>query len=412
MPDRTRVRFLDRSTPPHLATLIFLAGVSALGMNIFLPSLPGMTAYFETDYGIMQLSVALYLAFNAALQVVIGPISDRYGRRPVVLGGIVIFMPATLGGLYAQSGEGFLGFRMAQAAVVVGMVLSRAVVRDLVSQDRAASMLGYLTMGMSVVPMIGPAIGGFLDDISGWRANFWLLLLAGVAMFALAWADMGETAPARSTRFRDQVRDYPALLTSPRFWGYNLSAAFTSGAFFAYLGGAPYVGATVFGLSPSELGLYFGAPAIGYFVGNWMSGRFSVRFGINSMILVGSILCAGGMVMQLAVFALGGQSAAVFFAFMTFVGLGNGLVLPNATSGMLSVRPKLAGTASGLGGALMLGGGAALSALAGVALGDGATAFPLIYIMCATSFAGVLSILYVLRREAHLARLAQDGATL
>ena len=301
---------------------------------------------------------------------------------------------------------------MAQAAGVVGMVLSRAVVRDLVSQDRAASMLGYLTMGMSVVPMIGPAIGGFLDDISGWRANFWLLLLAGVAMFALAWADMGETAPARSTRFRDQVRDYPALLTSPRFWGYNLSAAFTSGAFFAYLGGAPYVGATVFGLSPSELGLYFGAPAIGYFVGNWMSGRFSVRFGINSMILVGSILCAGGMVMQLAVFALGGQSAAVFFAFMTFVGLGNGLVLPNATSGMLSVRPKLAGTASGLGGALMLGGGAALSALAGVALGDGATAFPLIYIMCATSFAGVLSILYVLRREAHLARLAQDGATL
>ncbi|MEM9854852.1 MAG: multidrug effflux MFS transporter [Pseudomonadota bacterium] len=406
MPDPSRVRYLDKSTPPHLSTLILVAGLSALGMNIFLPSLPGMTAYFETSYAVMQLSVALYLAFNAGVQLVIGPLSDRFGRRPVLLIGIALFMLATLGCIFAPSVEVFLIFRMAQAAIVVGMVLSRAIVRDLVEQDQAASMLGYLTMGMSIVPMLGPAVGGFLDDAFGWRANFWLLFLIGAAFFALTWFDLGETAPARGTRFRDQVRDYPALLTSPRFWGYSLAATFSSGAFFAYLGGAPYVGAAVFGLSPSELGIYFGAPAIGYFLGNWISGRYSIRLGVNTMVLYGACLCAGGMVTLLALFGAGIQSVLLFFGFMTFVGLGNGMVLPNATAGMLSVRPKLAGAASGLGGSMMLGGGAALSAVAGAALGNGATAIPLIAIMSATSLCAVAAIVFVKLREAHLNRSA------
>ncbi|MEL6610071.1 MAG: multidrug effflux MFS transporter [Pseudomonadota bacterium] len=404
MPDPSQVRFLDRTTPPHLATLILLAGMSALGMNVFLPSLPNMTTYFDTDYAIMQLSVALYLGFNAVLQLIVGPISDRYGRRPVVIGGVIAFLIATLGCLLARSVEVFLVFRMAQAAIVVGMVLSRAVVRDLVSQDKAASMIGYLTMGMSVVPMIGPAIGGLLDSAFGWQANFWMLLILGVTLLALVWADMGETAPLKSSSFAQQVRDYPALLTSHRFWGYCLAAMFSSGAFFAYLGGAPYVGSDVFGLTPAELGIYFGAPAVGYFAGNWASGRFSARVGVNRMILIGASLCAGGLGLLLLVFTLGAQSAVIFFAFMTFVGLGNGMVLPNATAGMLSVRPQLAGTASGLGGAMMLGGGAALSAFAGAVLGDGATAFPLIWIMLATSSLGILAILAVYRRERHLTK--------
>ncbi|MEM1237864.1 MAG: MFS transporter, partial [Pseudomonadota bacterium] len=224
----------------------------------------------------------------------------------------------------------------------------------------------------------------------------------GGGLFLLAWADLGETAPLANSNFRDQVRDYPALLTSPRFWGYNLAAAFSSGAFFAYLGGAPYVGTTVFGMSPATLGVHFGAPAIGYFLGNWASGRYSVRVGINRMILLGALLCAIGMFALLGLFLVGIQSATIFFAFMTFVGLGNGMVIPNATSGMLSVRPKLAGTASGLGGSMMLGGGALLSAFAGAALGEGSSAIPLILIMCATTLAGVGAILFVLWREAQL----------
>ncbi|MHA7887035.1 MULTISPECIES: multidrug effflux MFS transporter [Roseicyclus] len=393
------VRFLDRATPPHIFTLIVLTGLGALSMNIFLPSLPQMTEFFDTDYRLMQLSVALYLAVNAGLQVVIGPISDRFGRRPVLLTGIAVFLLATLGCLMAPTIEVFLFFRMLQAVIVVGLVLGRAVVRDMYPADQAASQIGYVTMGMAVVPMIGPAIGGVLDQAFGWQANFWLLLGLGVLVLLLTWRDLGETARTTSSSFAAQLREYPELLTSRRFWGYCMAAAFASGAFFAYLGGAPYVGSEVFGLSPALVGFYFGAPALGYFFGNWISGRFSVRLGINAMILWGTVISAAGLIASLLLFLIGLKTALVFFGFMTFVGLGNGMVLPNATSGMLSVRPHLAGTASGLGGAIMIGGGAALSALAGALLTGGNGAYPLIWIMLVTSLLAVASILYTIRRE-------------
>lgn len=393
------VRFLDRATPPHIFTLIVLTGLGALSMNIFLPSLPQMTEHFATDYRLMQLSVALYLGVNAVLQIVIGPISDRYGRRPVLLWGVGVFLIATLGCLFAPTIEIFLFFRMLQAVVVVGLVLGRAVVRDMYPADQAASQIGYVTMGMAVVPMIGPAIGGVLDQSFGWQANFWLLFGLGGVVMLLTWRDLGETARKTSSSFAAQFREYPELLTSRRFWGYCLAAAFASGAFFAYLGGAPYVGSEVFGLSPAAVGFYFGAPALGYFFGNWISGKFSVRAGINAMILWGTIISAGGLIASLLLFLIGFKTAVVFFGFMTFVGLGNGMVLPNATSGMLSVRPHLAGTASGLGGAIMVGGGAALSALAGIMLTGGNGAYPLIWIMLVASVLAVLSILYTIRRE-------------
>ncbi len=402
MSERPASRFLDRDTPPHLATLILLAGLSALSMNIFLPSLPGMTAYFDTEYRLMQLSVALYLGVNALLQIVVGPISDRFGRRPVLLWCTAAFILATLGCIFAPSVEVFLTFRMAQAVIVVGMVLSRAVVRDIVPQAQAASMIGWVTMGMAIVPMAGPAIGGVLDEAFGWKANFWMLLLLGVGVLWLTWRDLGETAQRTSSSFRAQIAEYPELLTSRRFWGYSMTAGFASGAFFAYLGGAPFVGSEVFGLAPAELGLYFGAPAVGYAVGNGISGRYSVRFGINAMILWGTILTLGGLTLSIAIFLAGLGSAETFFGFVCFVGLGNGMVLPNATSGLLSVRPHLAGTASGLGGAIMIGGGAALSALAGLLLAPGTGPWPLLWIMLATSALSVASIVFVIHRERDL----------
>ncbi|MEM6824474.1 MAG: multidrug effflux MFS transporter [Pseudomonadota bacterium] len=397
-----RVRFLDPTTPPHIVTLILMAGLSALTMNIFLPSLPGMTAYFDTEYRIVQLSVAVYLGINAFLQILIGPISDRYGRRPVLLGSMALFCAATLGCIAAPTIEVFLIFRMVQAVVVTGLVLSRAVVRDMVPQEEAASMIGYVTMGMAVAPMIGPAFGGLLDQWFGWQATFGLLLLLGVGTLAMIWRDLGETAPLTSSSFAEQFKEYPELLTARRFWGYCAAAAFSSGAFFAYLGGAPYVGSTVYGLEPALLGLLFGTPAVGYMVGNGLSGWYSVRIGINRMILSGALIVVLGMGLSLLVDAAGYGSVYLFFGFMTFVGLGNGLTIPNATAGMLSVRPHLAGTASGLGGAMMIGGGAALSALAGIVLTDASGAGPLIWIMFASGVLGLLAILYVIRREAQI----------
>jgi MFS transporter, DHA1 family, multidrug resistance protein len=389
---------LNRATPPHIATLILLTGVSALTMNVFLPSLPNMADYFRTDYRMMQLSVALFLAVNAAMQILIGPVSDKWGRRPVLLGGFVLFLLATLGCIYAPTVEVFLAFRMGQSAVVVAMVLARAAVRDMYPQDQAASMLGYVTMGTAVVPMIGPAVGGALDEALGWQSNFWLLFVLGALALALIWFDFGETAHKSGKTLVAQFREYPELLTSPRFWGYSLASGLSSGAFFAYLGGAPFVGSVVFGLTPGQLGMFFGAPAIGYFTGNFLSGRYSVRIGVNRMILWGALLISTGMALSIAVFMAGFGTAYSFFGFMIFVGLGNGMSIPNATAGMLSVRPHLAGTASGLGGAIMLGGGAALSALAGNMLTPETGAYPLLWMMLLTSLGGLVAILVVIRR--------------
>jgi DHA1 family bicyclomycin/chloramphenicol resistance-like MFS transporter len=403
MTDLPTVRFLDRTTPPHIATLILLAGISALAMNIFLPSLPGMTTYFQTDYRLLQLSVALYLAVNAVLQLIIGPISDKIGRRPVILAGLTIFVLATLGCSLSSNVWVFLTFRMLQAGIVVAMVLSRAIVRDMVPGAQAASIIGYVTMGMAVVPMLGPALGGVLDQAFGWQAVFLCLLLLGIAVLWITWADLGETAPATSRSMRQQFQEYPELLTSPRFWGYSMASALSSGSFFAYLGGAPFVGDKVFGLTPAQLGIYFGAPAVGYFLGNFISGRFSVHIGINRMVLWGCMINAGGIASNLALFYAGLGSAISFFGFMCFMGLGNGMTIPNATAGALSVRPHLAGTASGLAGALMIGGGAALSAIAGATLTAQTGAFPLLWIMLSTGLLAVIAISLTIRREARIA---------
>lgn len=402
MSDRPRERFFDRSTPPHILTLVLLASISALTMNIFLPSLPGMTEYFQTDYRVMQLSVAVYLGTSAVLQIVVGPISDKVGRRPVILWGLTGFLLATLGCLLAPTAEIFLLFRMAQAIAAVAMVLSRAVVRDMFPQDQAASMIGYVTMGMSVVPMLGPVLGGFLDQFFGWKANFWLLLLAGGILLWVAWADLGETGTPSGLTLGRQFREYPELLVSPRFWGYCLASALSSGSFFAYLGGAPYVGTELYGLDPAMLGLYFGAPSVGYFLGNFLSGRYSAQIGVNRMVLWGCTITFSGIAGSLVLALAGLDTAATFFGLMVFVGIGNGMSIPNATAGMLSVRPHLSGTASGLGGAIMIGGGAALSAYAGSLLKPGMGAAPLLWIMQVTAILGLASILYVIRRQRQL----------
>ena len=391
-------RFLDRTTPPKIVTLILVAGLSALTMNIFLPSLPGMALYYDVSYGVMQQSVALYLALSAALQIIIGPISDRYGRRKVLLGSLVLFLLATIGTLLAPTATSFLIFRMAQAVIAAGMVLSRAVVRDMVADAQAASMIGYVTMGMSLVPMIGPVIGGVLDDLYGWKANFALLLVLGLGTLALVWADLGETASLRRVSLAEQIRTYPALLASRRFWGYTLAAAFASGCFFAYLGGAPYVGDKIYGLSSTHVGALFALTAIGYAAGNFFAGRYSIRIGMNRMILIGCIVTTVGMALLALLTLLGLSGPTTFFGLTIFMGLGNGICLPNANAGLLSVRPELAGTASGLGGAILIGGGAALAAFAGVLLGPGSTEMPLILLMLASSAASVVAILFVIRR--------------
>ena len=391
--------YLNNSTPPHILTLVSLAGMAALSMNIFLPSLPGMTAYFDTTYAIMNLSISMYLAFTALLQLFIGPISDQVGRRPVVLISFVIFFIATIGCLLSTSIEVFLIFRMLQAFIVTGMVLSRAIVRDIVEDEKAASMIGYVTMGMAIVPMFAPAIGGFLNDLFGWKANFSMLLFIGIIIAALAYFDLGETNNNISKGFSKQFKEYPELFKSKRFWAYCFTTVFASGSFFSFIGGAPFVSTNSFELSSSAFGIYFGVTTLGYVVGSFISGKFSERFGIHFMLLQGSWITALGLLLSLFIFWLGFGSATVFFGCMILAGVGNGMVLPNANAGLLSVRPSLAGSASGIGGAIMLGGGAFLAYLAGLISTEKAGPYPLMYLMIFTAFAALFIVRYIIFLE-------------
>jgi DHA1 family bicyclomycin/chloramphenicol resistance-like MFS transporter len=402
MTEFPKSRFLDRKTQPSMLTLVLLASISMLAMNSFLPSLPSMATHFGTTTAIMGLSVAIYLGSSAVLQILVGPLSDKIGRRPALLWSLGIFIFASFACVFAQDTAVFMTLRAIQAFAACTMVLSRAIVRDTNDTQTSASKIAYIAMGMAITPMFAPALGGFLDNWFGWQANFWMLGGVGTLIWILTYFDQGETVPPSTEGFREQLKEYPELLTSRRFWGYCLASAFSGGAYFAYLGGGPFVGSVVFNLSPEQLGIYFGTPAIGYFAGNFISGRYSVRFGIDAMILSGLNIILVGMTLSLILSYLGYASVNSFFGFMIFVGLGNGLCLPNATAGMLSVRPHLAGAASGLGGSISIAGGAALSTVAGAILVPGSTEMPLLLLMWASSLAGVILILSVQRRNKKL----------
>ncbi|MGQ2907199.1 MAG: multidrug effflux MFS transporter [Aliihoeflea sp.] len=395
------------ATPPHIFTLVMATASSALAMNVFLPSLPAMARHFDADYSVVQLAVALYLVATAVLQLLIGPASDRFGRRPVLLSCFAVFLFGTLAAVFAPTIEILLACRILQAFSAAGMVLSRAIIRDTVGPDQAASKIGYVTMGMTLVPMIGPIIGGFLDEIYGWQSTFLLTLAFGMTAFAIIWIDLGETNLRPSASLFAQVRSYPELIKSERFWGYTLTAAFTSGTFFAFLGGGPYVASEIFGLSPSQYGFYFGFVSVGYMVGNFLSGRLSSRLGINRMLLTGNIVAATGMSVPLLLYFAGYVSPASLFVPVMFVGLGNGMTLPNAMAGIVSVRPHIAGSASGLGGAMQIGGGAGLSMLAGALLGPETGPAPLLWVMLASSCLGIVAALYVLNVAARKGELTR-----
>ncbi|CUX14064.1 multidrug effflux MFS transporter [Agrobacterium fabrum] len=391
-------RFLDRTTPPHIITLVVIAGVAALCMNLFLPSLSAMALYFEIDYAVMQFAVSGYLAATALLQLVIGPLSDLFGRRPVMLASITIMIAATMVCMLASDITVFMIGRVAQAAVVSGFVLARAIVRDMVPMEQAASMIGYVTMGMSVVPMVGPTVGGLLNDFSGWQSSFALLALLGAGILVLAWFDLGETNQSKSASFSQQFHAWPELLRSPLFWGYALTSTFSSGMFFSFLGGAPFVGSVLYGLTPAMLGLQFFFMASGYMLGNFVSGRYASQIGISRMMLSGNVIAIAGIVTAIALITGGAESAYAFFVPLALIGVGNGVTLPSANAGMVSVQPHLAGSASGLGGAMTIGGGAALSVLASSVLSKEDGTWPLLLVILATGLVALLTT-YVVRLQ-------------
>ena len=378
-----------RRTPPHLLTLIVLAGFSPLSLNMFLPSLANIADDLGTDYAMIAWSVSGYLAITAVLQLIIGPLSDRIGRRPVMLVALAFFGIASAGCALAQDFVTFLIFRMFQGGMTAGYTLSMAIVRDTRSEREAVSLIGYIGMSMAIAPMVGPMLGGMLDTIFGWRSVFVFYALSGVVLFTACWFDLGETRVKAVHDTEHAAPQTTALLSEPLFWAFALCGAFSVGAFYVFLTGAPLVAVAQFGVSTAELGVYIGTITVGFMFGGFIAGRYGARFDPATTMIAGRVVACLGLSVGAVALSLTEPTPLLFFGSTIFVGLGNGITMPASNTGAMSVRPDLAGSAAGVLGSLIVGGGALLTALTGAIVTETDGARTVLFIMLAVSAIGL-----------------------
>lgn len=386
-------------TPPHLATLVLLTAFSTLSLNMFLPSLANIAVDLDADYATVSIAVAGYLAVTAIIQLVVGPLSDRIGRRPVLLVALTSFSIASISCSLAQDVWTFLIFRMLQGGIISGYALSLAIVRDTTSERKAAGLIGYISMTMAIAPMLGPMLGGILDTAFGWRANFYFYAVAGLLLLVICWIDLGETKPARSIQTGASPESVRTLIGEPLFWAFSLCTAFSTGAFYIFLTGAPLVAASVFGVSTAQLGFYIGTITAGFMLGSFLSGRFAPRYLPTTMMLAGRLTACAGLTAGLTAMLAGYMTPIIFFGSTIFVGLGNGLTMPSSNASAMSVRPNLAGSAAGLNGAMVVAGGAVLTTLTGLILPSEGAGVVLHLLMLAASGAGLVSVLWAIRLQ-------------
>ena len=369
------------SSPPHLTTLIMLTGFSTLSLNMFLPSLASIADDLSTDYATVTIAVSGYLAVTALVQIVAGPLSDRIGRRPVLLMALVLFTVASSVCAVSQDIQTFLTFRMLQAGVISGYALSLAIVRDTTNERKAAGLIGYISMAMAIAPMLGPMLGGFLDAALGWRAPFYFLAVSGLFLFALCWVDLGETKPTRNRGDRTPEENIWVLVREPVFWAYSLCGTFATGAFYIFLTGAPLVATATFNLSTAEIGLYIGTITGGFILGSFISGKLSPKSEPGKMMIAGRLIACLGLFAGTLALASGYETPVFFFGSTVFVGFGNGITLPSSNAAVMSIRPQLAGSAAGLNGAMIVSGGAVLTSLTGRILTENTSVLMILMLM-------------------------------
>lgn len=402
--DQTVQTARDSRRTPSVAILVAISSLSPFAMNIYLPSMDGMMKAFEASAGEIQLTMAFFFVSVAVGQIILGPISDQYGRRPVVVFGMFVFVFGSIMCLLAPTVEWLIAARIIQAlGGGAGLVLARAMVRDVYGREQAASMIGYVTMGMAVAPTIGPAIGGFLDAQYGWQGGFVLMLVFGIGVAIFSWTHLPETIHKKTPFSLKQIgRSYYLLCREKMFWAFCAIAVFMAWLYFAYLGGAPFVAVSSFGLSAAEIGVYLMIVSIGYILGNYITGRIAARVGIVRMIAAGALVGFFGVSLLLAGTLTDTLNGPLFFLPMFFIGMGNGISLPSAQSGAVSVRPELAGTAAGLVSFFQVGVGAVVSSFvaymisAGVA---GGNEMSIIIIMFAGGIGGIISVAAVYAGE-------------
>jgi DHA1 family bicyclomycin/chloramphenicol resistance-like MFS transporter len=393
----------DRVAPRGL--LVLLMAMTAIGpttLNILVPALPELARVVGADIATLQLTVSLYLVGLAGAQLVMGPLSDRFGRRPVLLAGFALTVVASLMALAMSEVETLIVARILQAVgASTGIVIGRAIIRDLFDRNRAAAMIGLVATVMVVVPTLGPLIGGVLDTYFGWEAIFAFTAASTLAVLVWAAVTLPETRGLHTENHARAgfLRDFAQLVSNRSFAAYVLVAAFGSATFFAFLGGSTHVVVTLMGHSSAEYGVWFAISSIGYMAGNYVSSRLSTHYGIDPLIWWGIGFEAIGVVAA-TVLAIAAHhwGPAIVFMPQLIISFGNGLLLPGAISGAVSVRPQAAGTAAGITGCAQMAIGAAFTQGAGTLLAGADSAVPLALLMVAIVVALALAFALLGRR--------------
>lgn len=353
-----------RAVPVWL--LVALTSIAPFTMQVLVPSIPGLAQL--PGGGDAALAISLYLVGVAVGQLIYGPLSDRYGRRPTVLVGLSLYLVASAAAVLAPGVGWLVAARVFQAmGACAGMVLARAIIRDIYPREQAASVLGYVTMGMAVAPMLSPIFGAQADAALGWRATMALCLVAGIPLLVVTATQLRETLPEKVSLpgLRGFAGQFGALLGLRDFRFYSITFALSAGMFFAFMAGAPHVAVTGLRLTPTTYAIAFALISIAYAAGNFLAGRLSSRLGTWRMVTLGTALSTLGAIGALAAELALPPHILNLHAPMALVAMGNGMTGPNLIAAAVSVRPQLAGTASGLLGATQMAFGATVTWLVG-----------------------------------------------
>ncbi len=384
-----------------LALLIAMTAIGPVTLNIVVPALPGMITRLDTDAATVQLTLSLFLLSLACAQLVLGPLSDRFGRRPVVLAGLALSVVASLGAIAVSSIGALIAARIIQAAgASTGIVIGRAIIRDLYDRDRAAGMIGLVTTAMVIAPMVSPLIGGILDTAFGWEAIFLFITVMSGAVLAWAVLTLPETHHTRVSSTPAALwREWRALLFNAKFYAYVLAGALGTAPFFTFIGGGPHVVITLMGRSSAEYGVWFALSSFGYMAGNFTVSRLSQRVGLDAMIMAGIALGLAGAALMAVLFTVFPQGGPMtLFVPQFIISYGNGLLLPNAIAGAVSIRPEAAGAASGLTGFVQMATGAAAAQTISMLFAGSNDAMPMAWMMFAILAVCAVSFRVLLRR--------------
>lgn len=382
-------------TPLLLAVLALLSAFTPLSIDMYLPALPVIAVDLRGSAGDIQLTLSAFMVAFGAGQIFYGPAGDRFGRRPVILAGLVVYMVASIGCAFAAAAGHLIALRFLQGlAACGGVVLARTMVRDLAEKDQAARAMSLMLACTSIAPMLAPLIGGQILWFAGWRAIFWVLAGAGVFAFVVAWAKLPETLrPEYRQPFAlgSIVKRFGELLRHRAFMGYALAASFQFAALFSFISGSPFVFIERYGIAPREYGLVFGGMVVFMTVGSLLNARFVRQLGAGPIlrwaVLVPAVAGTTAAVLGWIEARHGTIGLWPFLACFVAQIATISLIGPNATAMALQRYPHMAGTASSLMGVLTFGTGAAFGAVVGQTF-DGTIA-PMTFAM---AVAGILCL--------------------